>query len=115
MGKTTACGKLARLLQQRDKKVLMVATDVYRPAAIDQLVTLGRKLGVDVFEMGTSAKPPDIAKAGLQKALREGYDSVIVDTAGRLQVWAPVPPWVPSESRFDGGSDLGPVPPWGPQ
>eukprot|EP00884_Botryococcus_braunii_P013881 jgi/Botrbrau1/22494/Bobra.114_2s0020.1 len=86
VGKTTACGKLARLLQQRDKKVLMVATDVYRPAAIEQLVTLGRKLGVDVFEMGTSAKPPDIARFGLQKALKEGYDSVIIDTAGRLQI-----------------------------
>ena len=66
----------------------MVATDVYRPAAIEQLVMLGQRVGVPVFEMGTDAKPADIATAGLAKAKAEGYDAIIVDTAGRLQVRA---------------------------
>ena len=66
----------------------MVATDVYRPAAIEQLVMLGQRVSVPVFEMGTDAKPADIAAAGLAKAKAEGYDAIIVDTAGRLQVRA---------------------------
>ena len=70
-------------------QVLMVATDVYRPAAIEQLVMLGQRVSVPVFEMGTDAKPADIAAAGLAKAKAEGYDAIIVDTAGRLQVLAP--------------------------
>ena len=70
-------------------QVLMVATDVYRPAAIEQLVMLGQRVSVPVFEMGTDAKPADIAAAGLAKAKAEGYDAIIVDTAGRLQVRAP--------------------------
>ena len=85
-GKTTACGKLAKLLSKKGQKVLMVATDVYRPAAIDQLVTLGERVGVPVFELGNKVKPADIAKQGLEKARKEGFDVVIVDTAGRLQV-----------------------------
>lgn len=63
----------------------MVATDVYRPAAIDQLVTLGKQVDVPVFEMGTTAKPPEIAKKGLAEAKRIKADVVLVDTAGRLQ------------------------------
>ncbi|KAK9804333.1 hypothetical protein WJX72_007576 [[Myrmecia] bisecta] len=86
VGKTTACGKLALLLKNQGKKVLMVATDVYRPAAIDQLVSLGQRVGVDVFELGTSERPAEIARKGQQKAAAEGYDTVIVDTAGRLQI-----------------------------
>ena len=86
VGKTTACGKLALALKGRKKRVLMVATDVYRPAAIDQLVTLGERVGVPVFEMGTAARPADIAAAGLAHACKNGFDSVLVDTAGRLQV-----------------------------
>ena len=68
-------------------QVLMVATDVYRPAAIDQLVSLGQRVNVPVFEMGTDAQPADIAAAGLAKAKAEGYDAIIVDTAGRTQAW----------------------------
>ena len=169
VGKTTACGKLALALQRRNKRVLMVATDVYRcallfrdlswglrlhcphytvdmmsatvhdalggafckavwtstmqtqhhmtgtditshhmasrpswswadaclhvlrmparrPAAIEQLVKVGERISVPVFEMGTAAKPADIARCGLAKARAEDYDAVIVDTAGRLQV-----------------------------
>ncbi|GBF95758.1 signal recognition particle [Raphidocelis subcapitata] len=86
VGKTTAAGKLAMFLTKRRKKVLLVATDVYRPAAIDQLVKLGSKIDVPVYEEGTDASPVDIAARGVAKAVAEGYDAVIVDTAGRLQV-----------------------------
>lgn len=85
-GKTTACGKLALSLQKQGKRVLMVATDVYRPAAIDQLVKLGQRCGVDVFQLGTDVPPPMIATKGLAHARQEGYDAIIIDTAGRLQV-----------------------------
>lgn len=86
VGKTTACGKLALYMKNRGRKVLMVATDVYRPAAIEQLEKLGERCEVPVFQMGTSAKPEDIAAAGVAKAKAEGFDTVIVDTAGRLTV-----------------------------
>lgn len=86
VGKTTACGKLALLLRKREKKVLMVATDVYRPAAIDQLVKLGQKIDVPVFELGTAVNPVEIARRGIEKARELGCDAVIVDTAGRLQI-----------------------------
>ncbi|KAL4443989.1 hypothetical protein ABPG75_011726 [Micractinium tetrahymenae] len=85
-GKTTAAGKLALYLKKRGMKVLLVATDVYRPAAIDQLVTLGSKIDVPVFELGNKVAPPEIARQGLEKAKKEEFDAVIVDTAGRLQI-----------------------------
>ncbi|KAI3427161.1 hypothetical protein D9Q98_007098 [Chlorella vulgaris] len=85
-GKTTAAGKLALYLKKQGLKVLLVATDVYRPAAIDQLVTLGRKIDVPVFELGTQVAPPEIARQGLELAKRDEFDAVIVDTAGRLQI-----------------------------
>lgn len=66
VGKTTACGKLALFLRKQKKKVLMVATDVYRPAAIEQLVKLGERIKVPVFEQGTDAKPEAIAAAGVK-------------------------------------------------
>ncbi|KAJ9508858.1 hypothetical protein QJQ45_028175, partial [Haematococcus lacustris] len=86
VGKTTACGKLALYLLKQKKSVLMVATDVYRPAAIEQLQKLGQSIKVPVFEMGTDSKPVDIARAGLAEARRLKVDAVIVDTAGRLQI-----------------------------
>ncbi|KAL6746659.1 chloroplast SRP54 subunit of signal recognition particle [Haematococcus lacustris] len=86
VGKTTACGKLALYLLKQKKSVLMVATDVYRPAAIEQLQKLGQSIKVPVFEMGTDSKPVDIARAGLAEACRLKVDAVIVDTAGRLQI-----------------------------
>jgi signal recognition particle subunit SRP54 len=86
-GKTTSAGKLARLLKNTTKKkVLMVSTDVYRPAAIDQLATLARDLDVDLFPSDPSQKPVDIARASLDWARRHFYDVLLVDTAGRLAI-----------------------------
>lgn len=85
-GKTTATAKLALYLRKQQRSCLMVATDVYRPAAIDQLITLGQQTEVPVFEMGADANPVDIAKAGVEKAKEMGVDTVIIDTAGRLQI-----------------------------
>jgi len=86
-GKTTQCGKLAAFLRQRDgKKPLLIAADVYRPAAIDQLKTVGNQLGIEVFEMGTQTKVTEIVKKGLEYAKNKGYDLAIIDTAGRLHI-----------------------------
>ena len=85
-GKTTATAKLALYLRKQQRSCLMVGTDVYRPAAIDQLLTLGEQIDVPVFEMGTDADPVEIAKQGVAKAKELGVDTVIVDTAGRLQI-----------------------------
>jgi signal recognition particle subunit SRP54 len=85
-GKTTATAKLALHLRKENRTTLMVATDVYRPAAIDQLMTLGQQIDVPVFEMGTDANPVEIARQGIAKARELGVDTVIVDTAGRLQI-----------------------------
>ncbi|HET7548765.1 MAG TPA: signal recognition particle protein [Usitatibacter sp.] len=86
-GKTTSAGKLARLLKGTlKKKVLLVSTDVYRPAAIEQLATLGRNLEIDVFPSDPSQKPVEIAKAALEHAKRHFHDVLIVDTAGRLGI-----------------------------
>ncbi|MGF1567422.1 MAG: signal recognition particle protein [Nodosilinea sp.] len=85
-GKTTATAKLALHLRKINRSTLLVATDVYRPAAVDQLVTLGRQIDVPVFELGTNANPVDIARQGVERARAEGVDTVIVDTAGRLQI-----------------------------
>jgi signal recognition particle subunit SRP54 len=85
-GKTTATAKLALHLRKENRTCLMVATDVYRPAAIDQLVTLGKQIDVPVFELGTDANPVEIARQGIARARELGVDTVIVDTAGRLQI-----------------------------
>lgn len=111
-GKTTAAGKLALYLQEREvdsdaiasmteeerkstlvsrlpkrnRKVLLAAADIYRPAAIEQLQILGKQIGVEVFSMGLDTDPADIAKAAVEKAKNEGFDTVIVDTAGRQVV-----------------------------
>jgi signal recognition particle subunit SRP54 len=108
-GKTTAAGKLALYLKEREvdyeavqamgeketrqmlssrmpkrnRKVLLVAADVYRPAAIQQLEVLGKSIDVQVFTLGTKADPVDIAAQAVEKAKAEGYDTVLVDTAGR--------------------------------
>jgi len=86
-GKTTSAGKLARLLRNTTKKkVLLVSTDVYRPAAIEQLATLGKNLEVEVFPSDPSQKPVDIARAAVDWAKRHFHDVLIVDTAGRLTI-----------------------------
>ena len=85
-GKTTASAKLALYLRKEERTTLLVATDVYRPAAIDQLVALGKQISIPVFELGTSADPVEIARQGVEKARTDGFDVVIIDTAGRLQI-----------------------------
>ena len=108
-GKTTAAGKLALYLKEREvdysaadseggepliasnlpkreRKVLLAAADVYRPAAIKQLEILGESINVDVFSLGTDADPVEIAAGALEKAKAEGFDTVLVDTAGRQAI-----------------------------
>jgi signal recognition particle subunit SRP54 len=84
-GKTTTAGKLARLLQKQGKKPLLVAADLQRPAAIDQLATLGERIGVPVYS-DRKAKPARLVKTAIKEAAKTGRDVVIVDTAGRLQI-----------------------------
>jgi signal recognition particle subunit SRP54 len=85
-GKTTATAKLALYLRKQERTCLMVATDVYRPAAIEQLITLGKQIDIPVFELGSDVNPVEIARQGLEKAREIGVDTVIIDTAGRLQI-----------------------------
>lgn len=85
-GKTTHAGKLAGLLKKQGKRPLLVACDVYRPAAIKQLEVVGEKLGIPVFTMGDKTSPVKIAKEGLKHAEKHGHDVVFIDTAGRLQI-----------------------------
>lgn len=85
-GKTTAAAKIAGKLKLKGKKPLLVACDVYRPAAIDQLSVNAEKQQVDFFSMGTNHKPVDIAKAGLEHAAKNNNNVVIIDTAGRLHI-----------------------------
>ena len=86
-GKTTTTGKLANLLRkQYNRKPLLVACDIYRPAAIKQLQTLGKQLNMPVFEMGTDVSPAEIVKNALEYAKEEHHDYVLIDTAGRLHI-----------------------------
>ena len=85
-GKTTTTAKLAGKFKSKGKKPLLAACDVYRPAAIEQLQINGDKQGVPVFSMGTGNKPVNIAKAALEHAAKNGFNVVILDTAGRLHV-----------------------------
>ena len=85
-GKTTHAGKIANMYKQKSKNPLLVACDVYRPAAVDQLKIVGETIGIPVFSMGTKISPVEIAKAGVEYAKKNGHDMVIVDTAGRLHI-----------------------------
>jgi len=85
-GKTTATAKIAGKLKLKGKKSLLVACDIYRPAAIEQLQINGAKQEVDVFSMGTGHKPVDIALAAIEHAKKNGHNVVIIDTAGRLHI-----------------------------
>ena len=85
-GKTTHAGKLAGLYKKQGKNPLLVACDVYRPAAIKQLEIVGEKLGIPVFTLGDKVSPVKIAKEGLKYANQKGYDMVFIDTAGRLHI-----------------------------
>lgn len=84
-GKTTSAAKLANLLKKQNRSVLLVAADIYRPAAIKQLQVLGEQLSIPVFQLGQK-QPEQIARAALEQARREGYDYLIIDTAGRLHI-----------------------------
>ncbi len=85
-GKTTTCGKLARQLRQQGQRPLLVATDVARPAAIQQLQTVGAAVQAPVFQLGTKIAPVEIVRAALQHAREQSITHVIIDTAGRLHV-----------------------------
>jgi signal recognition particle subunit SRP54 len=85
-GKTTACAKLARHLAEGGRDVALAACDVYRPAAVDQLVTVGERAGAHVYQQGTDRDPVDIAEWALAQAREEGRDALVVDTAGRLHI-----------------------------
>lgn len=87
-GKTTSTAKLVKYFMKKKgvTKPLMIAADVYRPAAIDQLITLGKQLQIDVYSEGTDQNPRDIVTNGIKKFKTEGYDMVIIDTAGRLSI-----------------------------
>ena len=85
-GKTTHTGKIANLYKQKSKNPLLVACDVYRPAAVDQLKIVGESVNVPVFSLGTKISPVEIAKAGIEHAKKHGHDMVLIDTAGRLHI-----------------------------
>ena len=85
-GKTTSCGKLARHLKKQGRSPLLVACDIYRPAAIKQLQVLGESLDIPVFTMGDKTHPADIAKAARTVAVKQGNDMLLIDTAGRLHI-----------------------------
>lgn len=85
-GKTTSTGKLAKHLQKQNRKPLLVAGDIYRPAAIKQLQVLGEQINAPVFSLGDQVSPIEIAKQAIAKAKEEHYDYVLIDTAGRLHI-----------------------------
>ena len=85
-GKTTHAGKIANMYKHKGKNPLLVACDVYRPAAVDQLKIVGESVGIPVFSMGTKISPVEIARAGLEHAKKNGNDMVLIDTAGRLHI-----------------------------
>lgn len=85
-GKTTTTGKLGLKIKNNNRRPLLVAADVYRPAAIKQLETVGKQVDVPVFSMGDKISPVDIAKASIEFAKKNGHDTVIIDTAGRLHI-----------------------------
>jgi len=85
-GKTTHAGKLAGMYKKQGKRPLLVAGDIYRPAAIQQLQVAGEKLDIPVFTMGDKVSPVEIAKESIKFANQKGYDMVFIDTAGRLQI-----------------------------
>ncbi len=85
-GKTTHAGKIAAMYKGKGKNPLLVACDIYRPAAIDQLEVVGKNAGIPVFSLGNKKNPVDIAKSGVDYARKNGYDMVFIDTAGRLHI-----------------------------
>jgi signal recognition particle subunit SRP54 len=89
-GKTTSCGKLALYLQKKKRSPFLVPADVYRPAAIEQLKVLGSQIGIPVFDSDPGADPVEICREAVRYADRNGYDTVLLDTAGRLHIDEPL-------------------------
>jgi signal recognition particle subunit SRP54 len=89
-GKTTTCAKLALWLRKQGRNPLLVAADLQRPAAVDQLQSLGKQLGIAVHAEGTGARPPEVCKRGIEAAVKARHDVVILDTAGRLHIDEPL-------------------------
>ena len=85
-GKTTSAAKIANLLKKKDRKILMIAADVIRPAAIEQLQTLGKEIDTEVFTKGVETSALETVREGMRYAEANGYDTVIIDTAGRLHI-----------------------------
>ena len=86
-GKTTQAGKLANYLRKHENmKPLLIAADIYRPVAINQLITIGKQLNIETFSLGQNVKPQEIVKQGISYAKQKGHNLVIIDTAGRLHV-----------------------------
>src|SRR5918994_2268500 len=85
-GKTTSAAKLALTLRKLGQRPLLVACDTVRPAAVQQLVTLGKQIGNEVYQEGTSASPVEIAKRGVQYGREHGFTVALIDTAGRQQI-----------------------------
>lgn len=86
-GKTTSIAKISKLIRDKDnRKPLMIAADIIRPAAIEQLQTLGKQIDVEVFSLGSEVKAEETVKQGLAYAAKNGYDTVLIDTAGRLHI-----------------------------
>ena len=86
-GKTTSVGKIARICKTKlERNPLLIAADVIRPAAIDQLKTLGKEIDTEVFSLGTETSALDTVKAGMKYAKENGLDTVFIDTAGRLHI-----------------------------
>ena len=90
-GKTTSAAKISKyLVDKQSKKPLMIAADIYRPAAVEQLKTLGQQLNIDVFEKGTDLSAEEIVQEGMNYGLSHGHDVIIIDTAGRLHIDEPL-------------------------
>jgi signal recognition particle subunit SRP54 len=89
-GKTTSAAKLVLTLRKQNQRPLLIAADTYRPAAVNQLVTLGKQIGNEVYQEGTDAKPEDIAKRGIEYGRAHGFTVAIIDTAGRQQIDGPM-------------------------
>jgi signal recognition particle subunit SRP54 len=85
-GKTTTAAKLALHLRRQGRRPFMIAADTYRPAAVDQLVTLAKQANIPYWQEGTTVAPPEICKHGLAEAKKQDASVVLIDTAGRLQI-----------------------------
>ena len=99
-GKTTQAAKLAALLKKQGRKPILIAADIIRPAAIEQLQTLGKQINVEVYSEGTDVKVLDQVEHGIAYAKEKGYDTALIDTAGRLQIDEELMAWIGEAAAF---------------